>query len=198
MPSPFQNLAASMRQDYVTVVWTKVQKGTATSKSTCLPFRPYGFSGVVMLCPRCFIIWWCWWELVNTWQILSYKVILIWYHLFNIFWSLPYPLDILHWSCQKHELWWRGHFCVYLPALRVLLQWNHGPLLVSIKNAEGNSEHLKEGLHMGVFTLLCIQSPHTADLAGTCPLRLSCHFEHTAADSGCYSVVVWREHYPLT
>lgn len=101
MPSPFQNLAASTRQDYVTVVWRKAQKGTATSKWTCLPFRPYSFSGVVMLYPRCFIIW-CWWELVNTWPILSYKVILIWHHLFNSFWSLPYPLDIIHWSCKKN------------------------------------------------------------------------------------------------
>lgn len=87
---------------------------------------------------------------------------------------------------------------IYLPALRVLLQRNHGSLLVSIKSADGNSEHLKEGQHTGVFTLLWIHSPHKEDLAGTCPLRLSSHFEHNAADSGCYSVVVWPEHDALT
>lgn len=189
MPSPFQNLAACTHQDYVTVVWRKVQKGTATSKWTCLPFRPYGFSGVVMLYPRCFIIWWCWWELVNTWQILLYKVILIWYRLFNIFWSLPYPLD-----CR---------FCVYLPALRVLLQLNNGPLLVSIKNAEGNSERLKEGQHTGVFTLLCIHSPHKADLAELlCDFLVILNIQQLTQVAilllSGLNTILWPQHYELT
>lgn len=51
--------------------------------------------------PHCFIIWWCRWELASTWQILLYVLILLWYHLFNILPSLPYPSDIAHWSCTK-------------------------------------------------------------------------------------------------